>query len=325
MPSDRPKLIIDGLNLFTRSYSAYPQMSSHGYQMGGCVGFLKTLQRLCREYSPSQVYVAWEGGGSTRRRALFSEYKQHRKPGKLNRFYEDDIPDTEENRQHQLVCLIGLMKNVPVCQVYVPDCEGDDVVAYLCKGPLRSSPKVIASSDKDMYQLLDDLTQIYSFHKKKLVTPDDVFQEFRIRPHNFALAKAICGDVSDNVPGVKGLGFKTAASKFPFLSGEATILVQELINFAAAHSSESVVYKRVHECTDDVLRNWKLVHLDGSMLSADQASRVERSVSTFRPSFNKIGLIKSLLKEGVADFDAEGFFYDMKCIDGLSVTAEEKK
>lgn len=288
------------------------------------MGFLKTLQRLCREYSPSRVYVAWEGGGSNRRRALFSEYKMNRKPEKLNRFYEDDIPDSEENRQHQLISLIGMLKHVPACQIYVSDCEGDDVIAYLCRGPLRDISKVIASSDKDMYQLLDEQTQIYSFHKKKIITPDDVFQEFRIRPHNFALAKALCGDVSDNVPGVKGLGFKTASAKFPFLSGESVILVQDLINFAAARSSESAVYKRVHESSDDIRRNWKLVHLDGSMLSADQASRVERMVSTFRPSFNKIGLIKSLLKEGISDFDAESFFYDMKCIDGLNVTAESK-
>lgn len=317
MTNDRPALIVDGLNLYTRAYSAFPQMSSHGYQMGGCIGFMKTLQRLVREYSPSVVYVAWEGGGSLRRRHLFSEYKMNRRPEKLNRFYAGDIPDTEENRKHQLISLLGMLKNAPVCQIYVPDCEGDDVVAYLCRGPLRERNKIIASSDKDMYQLLDERTQIYSFHKRRLFTSLDVLQEFRIHPNNFALAKAVCGDVSDNIPGVKGIGFKTAIDKFPFLGGAESVLAQDFINFAAAHSSESVIYKRVVECQDEIKRNWKLVYLDGSMLSADQISRVERSLSTFAPSINKMGLIKCLVKEGIGDFDTENFFYDFHCVEGL--------
>ena len=101
----RPTFILDGMNLFLRSFSAYPTMSSHGYQMGGCIGFLKTMQRLCREFQPAKVYVIWEGGGSQRRRKIYPEYKLGRKPEKLNRFYGDDIPETEENKQHQLMTL----------------------------------------------------------------------------------------------------------------------------------------------------------------------------------------------------------------------------
>ena len=66
-------------------------MSSNGYQVGGCVGFLKTLQKLVRELSPTAICVAWEGGGSQRRRKLFPEYKLNKRPEKLNRFYGDDI------------------------------------------------------------------------------------------------------------------------------------------------------------------------------------------------------------------------------------------
>ena len=162
MSDDRPVFIVDGMNLFLRSFSAYPTMSSHGYQMGGCVGFLKSLQRLCREYQPSGVYITWEGGGSQRRRKIYPEYKANRKPGKLNRFYDDDIPDTEENKQHQLISLLNMLKNVPVCQVYVSDCEGDDIVAFLTKGPFRHKHAVVVSADKDMYQLLGPMVKIYS-------------------------------------------------------------------------------------------------------------------------------------------------------------------
>jgi 5'-3' exonuclease len=292
--------------------------------MGGCVGFLKSLQRLCREFQPKNVYVTWEGGGSQRRRKLYPEYKANRKPGKLNRFYGDDIPDTNENKQHQLISLLNVLKNVPVCQIYVSDCEGDDIVAFLCRGPLRSEERVIVSADKDMYQLLDDKTKIYSLYKKRFVTRDDLFEEFRIKSHNFALAKSLCGDDSDNVPGVKGVGFKSVAKKFPMLGSDETIILQDLLDYAASHKDDGVAYKRVAESSDDVRRNWQLVHLDGSMLSADQAKRVEHVVDTFAPSVNKMSFIKLLVKEGINDFDFEGFFYDLSCIEGLRYASEKQ-
>lgn len=324
MFKERPIFIIDGLNLFIRSFCSYPQMSANGEQMGGCVGFLKTLQRLSREFQPVQVYVAWEGGGSSRRRKIFPEYKLNRRPEKLNRFYEDDIPETDENRQKQLVSLVDILKNVPVCQTYVSDCEGDDIVAFMCRGPLRHKEKVIISSDKDMYQLLDEKTHIYSLHKKRFVAEDDVFDEFRIKAHNFALAKCLCGDVSDNIPGVKGLGFKTAAKKFPMLGGEQ-ILLQDLLDFTASHKHESHIYQKIFESADIIKRNWKIIHLDGSMLSPEQMKRVEHVMNTFEPKVNKLKFIKSLLKVGITDFDTDNFFHSLICIEGLSYTSSSEK
>jgi hypothetical protein len=241
----------------------------------------------------------------------------NRKPEKLNRFYEDDIPDTEENRKHQIISLLAMMKHVPVCQIYVSDCEGDDVIAYLCRGPMRGVQKVVVSSDKDLYQLLNAETKVYSLHKKTYVTEKDVLVEFRVRAQNFAIAKALCGDATDNVPGIKGLGFKTVAKMYPFLGTENEILLQDVIDYASAHRDESVVHQRVVSGEDDLRRNWRLVFLDGSMLSATQASKVDHLTSTFKPRADRMGLVRELVKEGIGDFDVEGFFYSFNCIDGL--------
>jgi len=323
MTAERPILIIDGQNLFIRSWAAYPQMSTHGYQMGGCIGFLKTLRRILTEIQPIMVCIAWEGGGSQRRRSIYPDYKLGRRPERLNRFYGDDIPESEENRKHQLVVLLDMLKNVPVCQVYASDCEGDDIIAFLCTGPYKNHPKVIVSSDKDLYQLLNDNTRIYSLHKKKVLTAADIFEEFRVTSGNFAMAKALCGDPGDNIPGIKGLGFKTVSKKLPFLGTETDVLIDDVVSFCQSRITESVVYRRIVENRSHLERNWRLVHLDGSMLSSHQVSKVQHAIDTFTPHVNKIGLIKSLVKEGIGDFDVESFFYAFNCIDGIGFTSGE--
>lgn len=318
----RPILIIDCMNLFVRSYAAFPQMSSHGYQMGGCIGFMKTLQRLSYELNPSAVYCAWEGGGSNKRRALYSEYKLGRRPEKMNRFYGDDIPDSEENRKHQIIVLLEMLKCSPVCQLYVSDCEGDDVIAYLSRGSMKSVPKVIASSDKDMYQLLDAQTRVYNLHKKVYVTAADVVEEFRVQPGNFALAKALCGDPSDNIPGVKGMGFKTCARVLPFLSLEGDVLLEDVLKFCYAHCDESPLYQRIADNQQLVKRNYKLVYLDGGMLSQNQSAKIDHIIAGFKPKIDRQGMIKALVREGVGNFDVDGFFYSLMSVEGIENRTE---
>lgn len=325
MSSERPVLIVDAMNLFVRSWAAYPQMTSNGEQFGGCIGFLKTLARITSEVQPSAVYICWEAGGSQRRRSLFKEYKLNRRPEKLNRsIYEDDMPSTDNNRKHQNIALLAMLKCAPVCQIYVTDCEGDDVIAYLSRGPMRSVPKVIVSSDKDLYQLLDEHTKIYSLHKKTYVVEADVLETFRVKAQNFALAKALCGDVSDNIPGVKGIGFKKVSTLFPFLGNSVDVILDDVFGYCHTHADESRLYTRVLENEDLVKRNWKLVFLDGSMLSASQQAQVDQSIAGFVPCKDKITLIKHLIKEGIGDFDVDRFFYPFDCIENLTYAGAQQ-
>lgn len=314
---DRPVLIIDAMNVFVRAYSAYPQMNTNGEQIGGAIGFLKIMQRLINEQQPSAVYIAWEGGGSARRRKLYPEYKLKRAPEKLNRFYGDDIPDNDDNKKSQIVKLLGMLRCAPVCQLYVSDAEGDDLVAYLCTGPLRDKQKVIASSDKDLYQLLNDKTRIYSLHKKIYIKEEDVLEQFRVLAQNFGIAKALCGDTGDNVPGIKGIGFKTVSKLYPFLGSDKDAVLQDVIDYAASHRNSSRFHARVFDEQKDLKRNFKLVFLDGSMLSPTQCSSVDHVMSTYQPKVDKMGMVKLMVKEGVGDFDVERFFYTLNCISGV--------
>ncbi len=307
--TNKKLLLIDGLNLFTRSFCAYPQMDKNGLSIGGAIGTLKTLKKLILLTGCNAIIVCWEGGGSSRRRSLYSEYKTQRKPEKLNRFYEDDIPETEENRNRQVKLTVSLLQNLPVCQIYVEDAEADDLIGYLCENKFKNNEKVIVSSDKDFYQLINDKTTVYSLHKKQFLDEKYILDEFRISSQNFALAKALCGDVSDNIKGVKGIGFKTVSKKFPMLSLKDSYLIEDLISYSAVRIKESAIYKRVVESEDLIKLNWRLVYLNGTMLSAQQISKIDSRIDSWKPSLNKISFTKQLLSFYNPDFDIDSFVY----------------
>jgi 5'-3' exonuclease len=299
-PETLPILLVDARNLFTRHYVVNPDMTSNGQQCGGVIGFMKTLRRLVYDLSPAQVIIAWEGGGSTKRRAIFADYKANRKPERLNRFYEDDIPDTEDNRVWQMAILARMLKRFPVCQLYVSDCEGDDVIAHLHRNQFKDRKKIIVSNDKDFYQLLDDKTSIYSPQSKRLHTMEDVKKEFfGIQAQNFALAKALCGDKSDNIPGVKGLGFKTLVQRIPLLISDAEVTIDEVVAYANVRRNEAKVMKNIVESEQLIRTNWRLVYLGGSTLTHDQAARVETILSEHSPKADMLSFMRDLVEVGV--------------------------
>ena len=100
---EKPVIYIDGLNVFMRHFAANPTKSLNGQLCGGIVGFLRNIEHLSAKFNPQKIIVAWEGGGSLRRRNIDPNYKEGRRPVKLNRSsYYNDIPDTSENRNNQL-------------------------------------------------------------------------------------------------------------------------------------------------------------------------------------------------------------------------------
>ena len=90
-------LIIDALNMFLRSYTIIPSMNPKGLPNGGTIGFIKSLQKLCRDFRPSEIVICWDGhGGSEKKRQLNKEYKQGRRPVRFNRIMID-LPDDEDS------------------------------------------------------------------------------------------------------------------------------------------------------------------------------------------------------------------------------------
>ena len=321
LASTRPVLLVDAYNLFTRHFIANPAMSNHGSHVGGTVGFLKSVGRLADMLNPIDICVVWEGGGSLRRRAIYSNYKQKSRPQKLNRFYGDDIPDTVENRSHQIALTVELLKTVPVKQIYVSDCEADDVIAYLAKNKYSDNRCVIVSSDKDYYQLLSNRIVQWSPGQKDFVTAKDVISKFGMYPENFLVARCFCGDGSDALPGIKGAGFKTMLKRFPELANRDFISVGDIVKLS--HERSMTTGKKIklfHNINDDpeiAHRNWKLMYLGISNLAADQIQKVEGIVDTFSCDGNKIKLMKALIREGLSTFDADSFYMSISSTLGV--------
>jgi 5'-3' exonuclease len=175
--------------------------------------------------------------------------------------------------------------------------------------------KIIASSDKDMYQLLDDTTLCYSFHKKSLIAKNTVYDLYKVTASNFALAKALCGDQSDNIPGVGRLGYKTLVKNVPLFATKEDLLLEELFDFCSAHSDESKTCKRIIDNKSLIERNWKLIYLDVSTLSHDQSYKIDQQVNVQKMNPSVIEFTKVLTKAGVKDFDVMSFFGSFNCIE----------
>lgn len=308
-------MLIDAMNIFVRSYVVNPTMSEHGHQFGGSLGFLKSLGSYSRRFNPDRIIVIWEGGGSPRRRALLPEYKANRKPVRLNRseIYED-IPDTKENFNYQVAATTKLLNYTSAQQLYVADCEADDVIGYLAKNFLEGDV-LIASSDKDFYQLLSDKVTMYSPTRKKIIKVEDVLEEHQIHPINFATARCFVGDNSDNISGIRGVGLKTLAKKFPNLRNAEFVSCNDIINKCQMipEAKRLKMHRSIIGNAELIKRNWKLMYLDISNLSGDQVLKIKSKAQYKSNKRDKLGMIRQLIEEGInmpRSFDPHKFFLD---------------
>ena len=109
-------MFIDGLNMFIRSYIVNPTLDKHGNPIGGCIGFLKSLQKVCRKFNPEEVIVVWDGHeGPQRKRSLNKEYKEGRSPIRFNRrLIQLDPKEQLKNKAYQLIRLMEYLNELPV-------------------------------------------------------------------------------------------------------------------------------------------------------------------------------------------------------------------
>lgn len=313
---EKPIIYIDGLNVFMRHFAANPSKSLNGQLCGGIIGFLRNIEHLSAKFNPKKIVVAWEGGGSLRRRNIDPNYKEGRRPVKLNRSqYYQDLPDTSENRNNQLKILIEVLYETPVTQIYVNDCEADDIIAYLVKTKKTDEKNIIVTSDKDYYQLINDQTKIWSPNKKQIIDEEYVLEKWGIPVSNFCLARCFAGDVSDGIKGIKGAGIKSISKRFPDLIQREETTIYDMINEAnkkVISGCKLKLFDNIIKNEKQLEKNWKLMYLDSAMLSADQIKKINHQFDLKEHKVNKMNLLRILNREGLNQFDVHTFLIAIK-------------
>ena len=198
-------VVIDGKSVFYRGYYAMPNLATKdGTPTGGVYGFAVMALEVLKKFKPDYIAVAWDKPKTNIRRrvAIYPEYKANRKPAPPD-FYE------------QVPILLDLLKAFNWPMFEIDDHEADDIMATLAKQAHEHKvDTLLITSDHDVLQLLNDHTKVATL--KKGLTNVQVFDEkkfkevYDLTPQQFIDYKSLRGDSSDNIPGVKGVGEKTA-------------------------------------------------------------------------------------------------------------------
>lgn len=195
--------IIDAVNFLFRSYYAIgPMTNDKGQSTGALYGFIRSVQKIIRDFSPSHLVCVFDGPENKKsRQQVYSEYKMHRKGAPEDLFPQFDLAD-------QFCHLAG------IATLCVEGVEADDTMATIALWAEKKGAHVyLCSSDKDLMQLVNDQIVLLQLHKENLIIDTKKVEDlFGVKPSQMLDLLAIMGDSSDNIPGLPGFGPKTAAS-----------------------------------------------------------------------------------------------------------------
>lgn len=317
-----PTVLIDGHNCFIRSYVTVPAMDRDGGRVGGIVGMIKSVRKMITDFRAANVLIVWDGeGGSQRRRSIMSEYKAGRTV-RLNREYdfgesaEQELANMRWQRQvaSEYLTLLG------VPQVRADGVEADDLMAYVASSMHHEGGCIVVTTDQDLLQLVrptghseedhtngcterctgESAVRIYSPIKKVMYDRERFISDYGVLPENFRLMKALTGDGSDNIKGIKGFGRKTIVKLFPGLAEDRWTSADL---FAAAEAlPKSVVRDRLLAEKARFEENLTLVDLSSPMLSAT-AARQAREALGRDLGCKEVDLRVRLMREGISFSD----------------------
>ncbi|MDH4210642.1 MAG: DNA polymerase I [candidate division WOR-3 bacterium] len=193
-------VIIDAYSIIFRSYFAFiknPLKNSRGQNTSGIFGFVNTLEKIKKRLPTEYLVLAFDAPGVTFRDEIFEDYKATRPPP------PPDIPFQIEKVKELSECM-----GIP--QFEVEGYEADDILATLAVKLKEQGEVYIATSDKDLLQLVGDNVFVYDAYRDEIIDRDKVSEKYGIAPEQIPMYLALTGDTIDNVPGVPGIGPKRA-------------------------------------------------------------------------------------------------------------------
>jgi DNA polymerase I len=252
--SEKKLVLIDGYNFLFRAYYAIKSLSrSDGLPTGALFGFTRMLMNVLVDIQCSHIAVIFDTGQKNFRHTLFPEYKTNRPPAP-----DDLIPQFPLARTATEALNIDIIEKVGY--------EADDIIATLARKAAKENFEVlIISSDKDLWQLVTDKIFIYDAIKKQKIGSIEVKEKWGVYPKELLDVLTLMGDTSDNIPGVNGIGPKTAALLVNTYGNVEDILAnvdkikQEKRRETIKASSETIkLSKKLITLDEDVKLNIKL-------------------------------------------------------------------
>lgn len=197
--AQNPLVLVDGSSYLYRAFHAFPPLSNrNGEPTGAMYGVLNMLKSLIAQVEPSHIAVVFDAKGKTFRDELFEQYKSHRPP----------MPDELRAQIQPLHTIISAL-GIPL--ISIEGVEADDVIGTLAVQAAKDGKNVLISTgDKDMAQLVNDHIMLINTMNNTLLDREGVIEKYGIPPELIIDFLALMGDSSDNIPGVKGVGEKTA-------------------------------------------------------------------------------------------------------------------
>ncbi|WHP46674.1 DNA polymerase I [Mannheimia bovis] len=194
-----PLVLVDGSSYLYRAFHAFPPLTNrNGEPTGAMYGVLNMLKSLISQVNPSHIAVVFDAKGKTFRDELFEQYKSHRPP----------MPD---ELRAQIQPLHAIIKALGIPLISIEGVEADDVIGTLAVQAAKDGKDVLISTgDKDMAQLVNDHIMLINTMNNTLLDREGVIEKYGIPPELIIDFLALMGDSADNIPGVKGVGEKTA-------------------------------------------------------------------------------------------------------------------
>ena len=296
-------LVIDAMNMLIRSFSLLKAMNPDGTHIGGIVGFLRSLGYVTRIFDPTRVIVVWDGkGGASNRKNINPDYKAQRATSRITHW---GLYDTKEQEMEaligQLLRVQEYLETLPLTQIGIEKLEADDIIAFIAKRASASNVKkcTIVSSDKDFLQLIDDTVEVYAPIKKTTFTKDNALKELKVLPQNYNIVKALLGDHSDNLTGVKGLGIKTILSEWKSFTYDPYASLQDIWDHCETQMEQDKpkkIFAKILHNWDKVMNNFEIMDLHKSTLDEKEKEFVKEAFKQPVPKVH-IGGFLSLLEE----------------------------
>ena len=257
-------LIVDSMNTFIRSFAMLQSINPKGHHTGGLVGFLRSLGFLNRTIDPTRIICVFDGqASSSSRKSINPEYKATRNIKRITNWeIFDDKDDEFASMTMQMGRLVEYLQCLPLTLISIDKVEADDTISYLAQKFAGNNKKVtIVSSDKDFLQIVDENIEVYSPIKKKTYQKKDIQEEIGLIPENYLIMKALLGDNSDNLTGIKSLGPKTLLKEFPNLINKPGVTLKDIYNTCEEKLQTKKVFASIIYDWEKVKTNYQLMNL----------------------------------------------------------------